>query len=410
MKKNIIIKKNIILFFISIFLTACGGGGGGGGGGSIQSSSSTSSDNSIPASSGVSTNYFQYAWHTNPNITNIGYKALYGIDNNAHINITTTWSKTKGKYTTGAEINQSVKVAIIDEDFEVTHPDINSKIISTYNVMDNTTNVSNTNKLSTSLSHGTAVAGAIASSANNTNSLGIAPDVELILINIDLGGEFTGDISTATDGDFEAAFKKADELGAKVINCSWGGGELKTRTLAEITRLRNKGITIIFSSGNNGANHDSDSITDPSELDDVIGVGASGINNDVASYSNYGSKIDILAPGGDATLSLPLLDKLGTIGRNVSLSLVNNNYTFGSVGTSFSAPIVSGVAALMYAVKPTITPDQLRTILITTSNKIGTGAAYSDVAGDGTTSTFDSIRAYGKINASKAVTKAESLP
>ena len=402
-------KKNILIsIFCSIVLTACGGGGGGGG--STQSTpTSTSSTFTAPASNGTSTNYFQYAWHTNENI-DATYKTNYTIHNNAHIKITNAWTTTKGKYTVGANINQAVKVAVIDEDFDLTHPDINGKVINAYNVMDNTTNVSNTNK--SSFSHGTAVAGAIASSENGNDNLGIAPEVELILINIDLA-ESSSDTSTTTDLQLAAAFAKADELGAKVINCSWGGSALKSNALAEITRLKNKGITIIFASGNgdssssNAIDHDSKSYTDPSELDTVIGVGATSKDNEVTTYSNYGSKIDLLAPGGNSTLGIPLIDEVGTAGSNNSLGLVNNYYTFAS-GTSFATPITSGVVALMYAVNPNLTFDDVRRILISTTDKIGTGANYQNVTEYSTTLTFDSLRAFGKINASAAVNQAST--
>jgi subtilisin family serine protease len=141
-------------------------------------------------------------------------------------------------------------------------------------------------------------------------------------------------------------------------------------------------------------------INDESELSSVIGVGASSEFNDVTSYSNYGKHIDILAPGGDTIQSSGLLglNDTGINGRTNQRALVNSSYSFTN-GTSFSAPITTGVIALMLSVNPTITPDQIREILIQTSDKIGRRSNYIDG--------FDKYRAYGKINATKAVLMAK---
>ena len=369
----------------AFILSACGGGSGG-------SESSLSSN----VNTGISTDYSKYAWGINSNIDST-FKSKYSVSDNAHINITSAWSKSnKGK---------NIKVAVIDEDFQVTHPDIKDKIIATYNTQNGSSNVTNTNI--SDYSHGTAVAGIIAS-----NSLGTAPNVDLILINIDLSDSITDTTSTLTSADLVEAFAKADELGAKVINCSWGGGVPSQNVQDEIKRLKDKNITVVFSSGNgdkNGKALDLDLVgnDDESELSTVIGVGASAADNDVAYYSNYGSAIDVIAPGGGSNyigtpmIGVPSLDLLGNEGANVGYNLINNDYSF-TQGTSFAAPTTTGVVALMLAVNPTLTADRIRTILTTTTSKVGqsNGADYS-------VGNFDTKRAYGKIDASAAVQQAE---
>ena len=381
------IKFSIIVASFFIF-TACGGGGGGGSSSNETDTSTTTQENTAKA-----TDYSKYAWNINESIDS-NYKSTYKIDDNAHINLSTAWNTTKGKKSNA----EAIKVAIIDEGFEVSHPEIKDQIFATYNVMTGTTDVSNTS--TSTFSHGTAVAGVIAS-----KYLGVAPEAQLILINIDLLDDYQSS-STLTEADLITAFQKAVDLGAQVINCSWGGGTVSGILSAKIQELKDNNITVVFSAGNDSSNLDSDGTTDESELSSVIGVGASSVENDITSYSNYGSQIDLIAPAGgnttDGLLGVLSLDLTGTNGINTStqLGLVNYNYSFVQ-GTSFSAPTVSGVVALLLAAKPTLTANEIRQILIDTADKVGTsnGADYS-------VNNFDVKRAYGKINAGNAVTEA----
>ena len=381
------IKFSIIVASFFIF-TACGGGGGGGSSSNETDTSTTTQENTAQA-----TDYSKYAWNINESIDS-NYKSTYKIDDNAHINLSAAWNTTKGKKSNA----EAIKVAIIDEGFEVSHPEIKDQIFATYNVMTGTTDVSNTS--TSTFSHGTAVAGVIAS-----KYLGVAPEAQLILINIDLLDDYQSS-STLTEADLISAFQKAVDLGAQVINCSWGGGTVSGILSAKIQELKDKNITVVFSAGNDSSNLDSDGTTDESELSSVIGVGASSVENDITSYSNYGSQIDLIAPAGgnttDGLIGILSLDLTGTNGINTStqLGLVNYNYSFVQ-GTSFSAPTVSGVVALLLAAKPTLTANEIRQILIDTADKVGTsnGADYS-------VNNFDVKRAYGKINAGNAMTEA----
>lgn len=367
---------------LAIFLTACGGGG---------SSSTESSPTqevvqtvSFPIEAkGISSDYSMYAWNINNTTLDPAYASNYNIDSNAHINMPTSTN------------NQKIKVAIIDQGFEYRHPDIYDKITEVKYVQTTTL---------TDEFHGTPVVGVIASTY-----LGVAPNnVELILINIDF--------STAGEAQIISAFNEAKKSGAKIINCSWGTtyNELTEQPFSTlytntIQSLKDDGITVVFSSGNQGYNLD-DNWNDESELTSVIGVGASSVLNDVTYYSNYGSNIDIIAPGGggkdgeQSLLGILSLDLYDTDGDNITLNLVDNYYTF-TAGTSFATPTITGVIALMLSQNPNLTPDEIRTILIETADKVG-GEVYTDLAGDGTTSTFNIKRAYGKVNASAAVQAA----
>lgn len=168
----------------------------------------------------------------------------------------------------------------------------------------------------------------------------------------------------------------------------------------KIEELYDEGIVIVFACGNDSQNLDEKNVNDESELPTVIGVGASNENNGLSSYSNYGTAVDCIAPGGSYSMGVLSVDLMGSSGSNYQMEVVDNNYAFHS-GTSFSAPIVAGVAALVLSKNPALSPEQVRTILINSCEKIGNNAHYNAQG-------FDVMRAYGKINAAKAVTLAQS--
>jgi len=340
--------------------------------------------------------YYKYLWHidsknsSEKKIAQEMSRALddkyqiNAVDEDADINILDAWKITKGK---------GVIVAVIDDGADVEHEDLKANIYLTYNADNDTNNVSNTsNDISHSL-HGNSCSGFIVAPINGKGIIGTAPESKLIVIKQEEGNDIKA----------IKAFEYAKEHGAKVISCSWGTEYVSEAVVAELKSLYDLGITVLFASGNDGKSLDRAGVYDESEVEWVIGVGASGENNDVTSYSNYGQSIDIIAPGGDAYLSTGLLglDDSGTQGSTENYGLVSNSYSFMN-GTSFSTPISAGVVALMYSVNPDITPAQVRDILISTADKVGSTASYNS---DG----FDEKRAYGKIDAYKAVLSAKAL-
>lgn len=367
MKKSIFFKSTIVASLI--LLQGCGGGGGNtsvGGGGDTSAL--------IPENEP----YYTYLWHLNAfnsPLNGLGYP----VDSNADIHIETAWNTTKGA---------GIKVAVIDEGFDTSHEDLKSNIIATYNADDGSSNVQ---YYGIDGAHGSTCAGFIAAPVNKTGIVGVAPESKLILIKQDLNN----------DAATIRAFEYAKSQGAKVISCSWGTSQVSQAVEDEFKSIYNSGITIVFASGNNGSDLDTDVSNDESESPWVIGVGASGENNDVTSYSDYGNNIDLIAPGGDKDLSSGVLglDDMGFFGSDEQKNIVNNNYSFHD-GTSFACPIVAGTAALMYSVNPNLTPQQIRSLLIETTDKIG-ATQYG-------TNGFDVTkrRGYGKVNVTKAVNAA----
>jgi len=350
------LKKFLSSCIFSFFLIGCGG-----------SSEGVASKNKFDVKSfdPYTDEGFKYAWH----LRVVEPDAIArNISNNSHINIYSAWKKTRGA---------GVKVAIIDYDFNSNNPDIVSNIYKTYNTNKNSTNVTNNNN-----SHGTSVAGILSASKNDYGIIGVAPESKLILISADL-----------TDDDQKVeAFKKAKEFGADVICCSWGFiNNLSQELKQAIKDDYESGITIIFASGNNSLDLEGfgSSYDEEAELPWVIGVGASTELNKKADYSNYGDEIDILAPAGSRDFGLYTDDYYHDQFKNLDFS-----------GTSASAPVVAGVVALMKSVNPSLTPDEVREILIKTADKIEPDIAKYDSNG------FSKTHAYGKVNASAAVAKA----
>jgi len=322
--------------------------------------------------------YFKYAWHLDASTTelnNIGYP----INPNADVHVLEAWNVTKGS---------GIRVAVIDDGFDISHEELRANIISSYNADENNHNVKYDGVYGI---HGNTCAGFILASINNKGISGIAPKSKLIAIKqVD-----------DNDANLIRAFEYAKNQGAKVISCSWGTGQVSETIVSELKSLYNAGITVVFASGNDGIDLDQAGY-DESEVPWVIGVGGSGENNDVTSYSNYGSNIDILAPSGDTQLSSGILgiDDTGSNGSQNQKNIVNNNYAFTD-GTSFACPIVAGAASLMYSVNPNITPAQIKDIIISTADKIGGVNLYNSNGFD-----KSKRRAYGKINISEAVARA----
>lgn len=321
--------------------------------------------------------YYKYAWHFKQSDILV---EKFNISPKSHINIEDAWKITKG---------EGVRIAVIDSYFEINHQDLRENIIDIYSIDNIDGDVSNKTD---DASHGSSVAGFIASPINAVGLVGAAPKAKLILIQQLL----------ENDAHIIRAFEYAKNAGAKVINCSWGTENVSQIVAQKIKEIKDDGITVIFASGNNSLGAyslDAEHINDESELSTVIGVGASDEYNDIAFYSNYGKNIDLLAPGGDTNiLGILGIDDSGLFGNTLQRGL-SNNYSFID-GTSFAAPITAGVVALMISVNPNLTPDQIRDILIQTTDKIG-NVTYDENG-------FNEYRAYGKIDAKRAVEVAKS--
>jgi serine protease len=256
--------------------------------------------------------------------------------------------------------------------------------------------------------HGTHVAGTIAAVTNNgTGVAGVAYGAKVVPVRV-LGkcGGYTSDIADgiiwASGGTVSGVPANANP--AKVINMSLGGsGACSSTTQAAINSARSRGSVIIIASGNDNSNANN---FNPGNCAGVVNVAATNRSGGRAYYSNYGTSIDVAAPGGAMNSANDPNGVLSTYNTGTTTP-GSDSYAY-SQGTSMAAPHVAGVAALIAQKKPGATPDEIETILKTTTrpfpatcNNCGTGivdaaaavAAASGTGGGGTgaTSTVNNI-------------------
>lgn len=340
-------------------------------------------------------------WHY-VNDGSIAVGAVAGAD----INLFDAWATTTGR--------SDVVVAIIDGGIDVSHEDLAGNLLVNSAEADGVSGVDDDNNgyvddiygfnFCTNTAaiyphdHGTHVAGTVA--AVNNNGVGVAgvaggngeADSGIRMISCQVFDTRSG----TSDGDFAAAIIYAARRGASIAQCSWGWGSpdyYEQEVLDAIDYFTKygggdnlAGGLCIFATGNNG---DTGNYY-PACYEPTVAVGSMTCYLTPAGYSNYGSWVDIVAPGG-------LLDY--STYEGVLSTLPNNRYGWNE-GTSMATPHVSGVAALVLSQhgKSTLSNETLRTQLLSSVNDFYTanpsatglfGSGYIDAAkalvmGDGT--------------------------
>jgi serine protease len=210
--------------------------------------------------------------------------------------------------------------------------------------------------------HGTHVAGTIAAVANNASGVaGVAYGAKVLPVRV-LGkcGGYLSDIADAiiwaSGGSVPGAPVNATP--ARVINMSLGGGgSCGTTYQNAINSARSRGTAVVVAAGN--SNTDVSSST-PANCSGVITVAATGRTGARAYYSNYGSLVDVAAPGGDMSTGT-VNGVLSTLSDGLS-GPGADNYAFYQ-GTSMATPHVAGAVALMLAKNAALTPDEVETRL-----------------------------------------------
>jgi serine protease len=204
--------------------------------------------------------------------------------------------------------------------------------------------------------HGTHVAGTIAALTNNASGVaGIAYNAKIVPARV-LGkcGGYTSDIADAitwaSGGTVSGVPANANK--AQVINMSLGGGgACDTTTQNAINGARSRGTVVIVAAGNEAQDASNSS---PANCSGVVVVAATNRSGGRASYSNFGSIVDVAAPGGDSGTGNGILSTLNT-GTTSPGSDTYASY----MGTSMATPHVVAVAALMLAKNPALTPDDI---------------------------------------------------
>ena len=192
--------------------------------------------------------------------------------------------------------------------------------------------------------HGTHIAGIIGAVANNKAGIaGIASNIRIKIMPLKVQGgpKGSGTISSAIK-----AIKYATSMGVQICNMSWGFSNY-SETLEQAMRESN--MLFITAAGNTGTNNNSNPVYPASyELNNMISVTFMDANGNLTPLSNYGSTVDIAAPGED-----------------IYSTLVGNHY--GSMsGSSMAVPHVSSIAAMLYAYSDNLYPSNVKEIILNT--------------------------------------------
>ncbi|UKA53444.1 S8 family serine peptidase [Arthrobacter sp. FW305-BF8] len=245
--------------------------------------------------------------------------------------------------------------------------------------------------------HGTHVAGIIAAVTGNASGIaGVAPQAKILPLRV--LGPCGGQVSDIADAILWASGAPVTDAPAnlhpaRVINLSLGGTEACPQTFQDAIDIATaRGAVVVAAAGNEMAEA---STSTPANCRNVISVAASGHGGGLAPYSNFGAGVDITAPGGDMTPTsaedpdsgLPNgVLSTGNDGDKQAEALPGTNY-YWVEGTSFAAPHVAGVAALLAAqMGPTATPAAVEARLKATARPItggcpqGCGAGLVDAA------------------------------
>lgn len=214
--------------------------------------------------------------------------------------------------------------------------------------------------------HGTHVAGTIAAVTNNgTGVAGVAYGAKVVPVRV-LGkcGGYTSDIADgiiwAAGGSVSGVPANANP--AQVLNLSLGGGgSCGSTTQSAINTARSLGASVIVAAGNENQNA---SNSNPANCAGVVTVAATDRAGNRANYSNYGSVVDVAAPGGETNVNAA--DGVASTLNSGTQGPGADSYVYFQ-GTSMATPHVAGVAALMYSVNGAITPDEVESALKSSS-------------------------------------------
>jgi hypothetical protein len=267
----------------------------------------------------------------------------------AAIHDTEAWDRTQG--------SASVVIAILDSGVMSSHSDLAGQLVPGYNFYDGNTNTEDV------YGHGTMVAGMAAAATNNSNGIGgVGFNCKLMPLRV------TSTAGSASASNLAAALQWAADRGVRVANISFDASSSSTVTNAA-QYFVNKGGVVTMAAGN------SSTFNSMGDISAVLNVSSTNSGDGISGFSNTGNLIDCAAPG-----------------EYVYTTYWNGGYT-GANGTSFSAPIVAGIAGLMFAANPNLSGAQCADLLRKSGDDLGAAG-------------WDPAYGYGRVNARKAVEAA----
>ena len=292
----------------------------------------------------------------------------------------------------------TVRVAVIDSGVDLSHPELEDRIVAARSFVGGS--------VADTQGHGTFVAGEIAALVDNGRGMaGLAPPARLLVAKV---VRDDGTVSPRTEAE---AIRWAVGRGAKVINVSLGGvRDPQDPRHSGFSRVEQRAIDyatandalVVASVGNNPypAAKSWRYAGWPAALPHVVGVGSYGRTGDVSDFSNRDDRyVDMIAPGEDIFSLFPrvLTAKTASCSEQGYSSCGPKDYRHAS-GTSFSAPQVSAAAAMLFALRPWLSPDQVSTLLERSATS-ATPANGCDRCQPGR----DSLSGWGKLDVTSAI-------
>lgn len=275
-----------------------------------------------------------------------GFSSQWG---HAQLNSLEAWEVSTG--------SSEVVVAVIDTGVDPDHPDLAGKLVPGYDFVDGDASPRD------GYGHGTFVAGIAAARTNNALGMaGMSWGARIMPLR---ALDSNGSGSTA---DIIDAVEWAVQNGADVINMSFGNYKYSSLLESTLVSAHNAGVLLVAAAGNDGIH----APTYPASYPHVLGVGATDRNGKRASYSNVSLNVDVMAPGGTgAGCSDPngIFSTLPTYAVTLSASC---KAEYGYLhGTSFAAPAVSGLAALIRGLSPALGPGEVSRVITSTAVSMG---------------------------------------
>ena len=256
----------------------------------------------------------------------------------------------------------NIIVAVTDNAIQINHPDLVNKVVAGRDVVDNDNDPSPCG--GNDGFHGSHVSGTVGAESNN--NLGVASiGYNISVMPIKIGNCSTGALTGGYDGVIWAT-----DNGADAINMSWGGGGVSTYGQNVCNYAWDNGVILIAAAGNDGTNEQ----FYPAAYNNVVSVAATTSGDAKSSFSQYGTWIDIAAPGSQI-----LSTNEGT------------SYQM-SQGTSMASPMVAGLVGLMISHAPSATPQDIIDCLLSSADNI-----------DGANGNYINQLGSGRINAEEAL-------
>ena len=260
--------------------------------------------------------------------------------------------------------SSAVTVAVLDTGADAAHVDLVGQLLPGYNT------VSDTPDTSDDEGHGTFVTGLLTATWGNGGMAGLATGIRVIPIKV-LDNHGNGSSDSIASG-----VQRAVTMGAKVLNLSLGGAGMGSAEQSAYDQALAAGCVIVAAAGNEGGPLDY-----PAAYPPVLAVGATGPSDQLTWYTNTGTGLDLVAPGGMGLTSNydPTHDMFSLAWptplpyptpQPLGYKTGDNRYGTGA-GTSFSTPLVTGAAALVWSLYPSATSRDVVARLIYSADDLG---------------------------------------